>query len=77
MTYFRSKHVDQLDAYTLLSNKDNYVESGIYLFIYKNWKHISGDYTCDSKPESSEQCQEGCRLEQRTKAKVKIGNASQ
>jgi len=33
MTYFRSKHVDQLDTYTLLSNKNNYVENGICLFI--------------------------------------------
>ena len=33
MTCFRSKHVDQLDTYTVLSNKDSYFETGICLFI--------------------------------------------
>jgi len=32
MTFFRSKHVDQLDTYTVLSNKDSYVET--YLFVH-------------------------------------------
>jgi len=76
MTCFRPKHVDQLDTYTILPNKDNYVETGICLFIHNNWKHISDDYTCHSKPERSEQCQEGCRVERRTKAEVKTCNAS-
>jgi hypothetical protein len=33
MTYFRSKHFDQLDTYTVLSNKDSHVETSICLFI--------------------------------------------
>jgi hypothetical protein len=34
MTQFTPKHVTQLDTLTVLSNKDNFVETGIDLFIH-------------------------------------------